>query len=459
VGGWPKGRGCWGLAALLGCVGLLVLAPAALAAGGTGEISGTVIELTKSEDIIPLQNIEITVYEAHGKESPVGFATTEAQGKYMVEALPEGEYKVEFSAGFESNQNFITQFYKNKSSFAAAESVKVVIGKPTESEGINAEMEVGGEIEGTVTDASTHKPVPIAEVVALGPGEAVEGFAITNASGQYTMQGLAPNSYMVGFASAGYVIQYYNDQPSFAFANPVAVSQGSTVPGVNAALMPKAPINTLAPVASGTPAAGQTLSCTSGSWTGTPVPTFAYSWLRDGVAIPGTAGSTYVVQAADQGNGLTCKVTATNKSGAVAAVSNTLIVPVPAVAPPKPVIMLSSSKIVVTGSSAGVPIACANATCAGTIELTEQIVVKHRRGRRTISSKHTLILGHGSYALEAGHSATVVVHLTATARNALARARNHRLSVRVSASVLGGTTASRSVVLIQRPAKHMGRRG
>jgi len=83
--------------------------------------------------------------------------------------------------------------------------------------------------------------------------------------GHYPIVGLATGSYKIGFASAHYIVQYYNDQSSFASANPVSVTQGITTAAINAALVPKAPVNTVAPVASGTPAVGQTLSCTSGS--------------------------------------------------------------------------------------------------------------------------------------------------------------------------------------------------
>lgn len=300
-----------------------------------------------------------------------------------------------------------------------------------------------------MTDASTHAPLSNAEVVVLGAGEVVDGVAFTNTSGQYTFAGLTTGAYKVGFVSSHYVIQYYDDQPSLASANLVAVVQGSVASGINAALVPKAPVNTAAPVASGTPAAGQTLSCATGSWTGSPTPAFTYTWLRDGVAIAGATASTYVVQGADVGNGLTCKVTGTNKSGSAAAVSNTLIVPVPPAAPPpKPAVKLLSVRLGVFGGAVRVPLACAAASCTGTIELTERTVVKRGRGRRTLTGEQTLILGRGSYSLPAGHSATVVVHLTATGRRVLAAGhRARRVSATVVVDVAGGTMVRRPVIV------------
>jgi hypothetical protein len=50
--------------------------------------------------------------------------------------------------------------------------------------------------------------------------------------------------------------------------------------------------NSVAPVISGTPTQGQTLTTTDGTWTGSP--TFTYQWKRDGVAISSATASTYV---------------------------------------------------------------------------------------------------------------------------------------------------------------------
>ena len=72
-----------------------------------------------------------------------------------------------------------------------------------------------------------------------------------------------------------------------------------------------APASTEAPVLSGTPAVGQTLSCSQGAWANDPS-AYTYAWLRDGSPITGQTGSTYTVQSADQGHSLSCQVTAEN---------------------------------------------------------------------------------------------------------------------------------------------------
>lgn len=82
------------------------------------------------------------------------------------------------------------------------------------------------------------------------------------------------------------------------------------------------PVNTVAPVVSGTAAVNQTLSTTNGTWTGAPSPTFTYQWQRNNVNISGATSSTYLVVVADIGNPIRCVVTATNSLGAVSANSN-----------------------------------------------------------------------------------------------------------------------------------------
>jgi len=85
-----------------------------------------------------------------------------------------------------------------------------------------------------------------------------------------------------------------------------------------------APVNTVAPVVTGTATNGQTLSSTTGTWIGLPSPTFTYQWFRSpSTSISGATSNTYVLVNADVGNTIYCQVTATNIVNAVSANSNT----------------------------------------------------------------------------------------------------------------------------------------
>lgn len=89
-----------------------------------------------------------------------------------------------------------------------------------------------------------------------------------------------------------------------------------------------APVNTGLPQVSGTRAVGKTLACSSGSWSGNPVPTFVYQWSRDGVSVTEpTSSSSYRLRSADLGHTLTCAVTASSSAGSASATSAGALVP------------------------------------------------------------------------------------------------------------------------------------
>ena len=73
----------------------------------------------------------------------------------------------------------------------------------------------------------------------------------------------------------------------------------------------KLPVNSVAPAITGTTTQGQTLTCSTGTWSNTP-DAYAYQWHRDGVVIDGATASTRLLAAGDVGKVMTCTVKATN---------------------------------------------------------------------------------------------------------------------------------------------------
>jgi peptidoglycan/xylan/chitin deacetylase (PgdA/CDA1 family) len=87
-----------------------------------------------------------------------------------------------------------------------------------------------------------------------------------------------------------------------------------------------APVNTALPVITGTAQDGQTLTASTGSWSGTS-PSYTYQWVSCNTggnncgAITGATGATYTPVTADVGTTLGVAVTATNSAGSVSATS------------------------------------------------------------------------------------------------------------------------------------------
>ena len=118
-------------------------------------------------------------------------------------------------------------------------------------------------------------------------------------------------------------IQIGNDTGAQAFtivADTISVQNGAST-------TPTPPVNTSPPIISGTPQDGQTLTASTGSWSGTQPITYGYQWQRcdsggaNCVAIAGATGPTYLATSVDVGRTLRVVVTATNSAGSAGATS------------------------------------------------------------------------------------------------------------------------------------------
>jgi hypothetical protein len=110
--------------------------------------------------------------------------------------------------------------------------------------------------------------------------------------------------------------------PTQARANYAKVQVHGAAPDI----APQPPRILVDPAVTGTPAVGQTLTCTTGTWTGSPSG-YAYQWFASGVVIAGATAATRVVAAGDAGKTLVCMVTATNAAGTGQSPSNGVAIP------------------------------------------------------------------------------------------------------------------------------------
>jgi len=177
---------------------------------------------------------------------------------------------------------------------------------------------------------------------------------------------------------------------SNAFGISPFVSSSNSATGISL------PVNTVAPVISGSTTLGSVLSTTNGTWTGTSPITFSYQWKRGGVSIGGATSSTYTLVAADSSANITCEVTGTNVAGSVAANSNTITAsnfnPVNTIAP-----TLSPSGT----QSTGTVITLGNGTWTGASPITFEY--RWTRNNIVISGQTS-----NTYTIVAGDDGTVI---------------------------------------------------
>jgi hypothetical protein len=246
-------------ALLLGAL-LLALPASAMAAGGeTGTITGTVTE----EGGETVGDVEVCAAEAVDK-SNFKCVTTEADGTYEIAGLSPGGYNV----GFWTTRNYVVQFWREALTWSTATPVEVAAGQ-TKPE-IGAVLEVGATISGTITAAATGAPVEKVEACAKlaelepGPELNLERCAKTNATGEYTIDGLVPGQWSIYFyaeqAEADVVSAPYYAQPT------LAVGSQQKLTGVSESLIPGGQIaGTVRAAGTGAPVGGVQVCVTMAS--------------------------------------------------------------------------------------------------------------------------------------------------------------------------------------------------
>jgi len=209
------------------------------------------------------QGIQVGLYDTSGNE--VGWTMTREDGTYHLGGLPDGSYKVKFydwgydGVGDPGNQFYVTQWYSNKASFAAANTV-AVSGQQVRT-GVNAAMVSTGQwgtISGTITDAVNGQPVPGAYVspfVQYTDGTDLwwtESWDVppvaTDGTGSYLLDYVPAGTYRLVMAGWhdweyglwpqlwGYQGRYYSNATEFDSATNVVVAAGANVTGKSQAL-------------------------------------------------------------------------------------------------------------------------------------------------------------------------------------------------------------------------------
>lgn len=219
-----------------------------------GSIEGVV---TAASDHAPAANVSVCAFVGNeSEEGPENCTYSDSHGEYAIDGLATGSYTVSFYPGrysFEPS-NLLNQYYDGSSTLAGADPVAVTLGAPTS--GIDAELVVGGQISGTVTDAADGSKLEGVRVCAYeAGGEEIARCGSSGPHGNYTIMPLPAGTYKVQFTALVYdweeeesfegegpepepeeefASQYWKGATSSAAASTIALKLGQSVTGIDA---------------------------------------------------------------------------------------------------------------------------------------------------------------------------------------------------------------------------------
>ena len=288
--------------------------------GRTGRVSGTVTTTTG----VPISDVRVQLRQrqatADGGETIVSVlsTTTGADGTYTLPQVPPGTYKLFFNA-----DAYADEYFPNSATFDGAGNVVVTAGGNLTGQDV--------QLAGNGAIVNLEKPWisganQAGQTLTANPGvwaPAAVTFTYQWFADGQPIDGADERTYAISLFTSGarYAVEVTASAPE---RTSLTVRSAQTGPAGNLLQTPGFE-NRQVPMITGTPAVGETLMVSNGQWSSTPT-AFAYQWFAAGTPVQGATSKTFVPTAAQLGQAITARVTAT--SGGASAASTSEATPV-----------------------------------------------------------------------------------------------------------------------------------
>ena len=219
---------------------------------GRGSISGQVTNKRGQ----PVSGISLDLYTytpaANGDNwgMPYSITQTDAAGRYTITGLDRGKYRIAF-VDYYHPTDYLLQFYKDAPTLESATDIQIEPAILVNN--INAQLAARGQLTGRISDKQG-RPVQNYLVHAYSFDSGIKKWfqstygGPSDATGIYTITGLLPGVYHIGFFDdhewpQRYLPQYYKNSPTIENGTDVLVQADAVTRGIDAQVAPTGQIS------------------------------------------------------------------------------------------------------------------------------------------------------------------------------------------------------------------------
>ena len=216
----------------------------------------------------PLAGISVSINPVDN--GPGGWAQTDADGNYVTNGLPAGDYRVQFTSPG-PDPAWATQYWHDRPTWNSADLLHLDAADGPNHGAVDAVMSASANVRGVVrTDGGDPvQGICVSAVVDTPSGPDWVGGAESGSDGSYELTGLPALATKIRFDDchhAGpYAEQWWDRQPAYSSSTPIVLTPGSVSEGIDAALTRAAAITGHVTDRAGHPLKGICAQATTGS--------------------------------------------------------------------------------------------------------------------------------------------------------------------------------------------------